>query len=115
MIKVVQKGWGHEKIIHNSDGYCGKILFFKKSKKCSYHYHIKKNETFYCVGKVLIKFGEDDNYKNANEKILNTGETFHVPAGLRHQIIAIEDSEIFEFSSTHFEEDSIRTVLGDVL
>ena len=114
-MEVIQKGWGCEKIIHNSDGYCGKILCFKKTKKCSYHYHAIKTETFYCRGKIIVKFGENDDYDNAQEKTLETGDVFHVPSGLRHQIIAVEDSEVFEFSTTHLEQDSIRIVLGDVL
>lgn len=114
-MEIIKKGWGCEKIIHNSDGYCGKILCFDKNKKCSYHYHKKKTETFYCLGRVLVRFGYDDDYESSQERILNTGDTFHVPVGLRHQIQAIDDSQIFEFSSTDIQEDSIRVVLGDVL
>jgi len=43
-MNIVPKGWGHEKIIHNSNGYCGKVLCFDKGKKCSYHYHKIKDE-----------------------------------------------------------------------
>ena len=46
-IKLVPKGWGYEKWIVNSPLYCGKILWFCKDKKCSWHYHKKKDEVFY--------------------------------------------------------------------
>lgn len=112
-MRIVEKGWGHEKIIHNADGYCGKILFFNKGKKCSYHKHNIKVETFYCVGKVILRYGYDEDISKSNEIILSTGDSFHVPVGLFHQIEAIEQSEIFEFSTTDAPEDSIRIVLGD--
>lgn len=110
---IVSKGWGCEKIIHNSDGYCGKILCFKKGKKCSFHYHEVKTETFYCAGKVILRYGPADDIKEAKEIVLKSGDCFHVPKGLRHQIEAVEDSEIFEFSTIDHPSDSIRVQLGD--
>ena len=112
-MQIVDTGWGHEKIIHNADGYCGKILCFKKGKKCSYHYHRLKTETFYCVGRVLVTYGRGDDPSEADEIVLNTGDSFHVPVGLRHQMEALEDSELFEFSTLDYPEDSIRIIRGD--
>ena len=45
-MEIIKKGWGYEKIIVNNSEYCGKILYFNKHKKCSYHTHILKLETF---------------------------------------------------------------------
>jgi quercetin dioxygenase-like cupin family protein len=44
---------------------------------------------------------------------MKTGEAFHVYRGLRHQMEALEDSELFEFSTEHFDEDSHRVIKGD--
>lgn len=112
-MEKVKKGWGCEKIIHNADGYCGKILCFEKGKKCSYHYHRVKTETFYCVGRIVLRHGWTDDLSGAEEVLLETGDSFHVPVGMRHQMEALEDSELFEFSTTDFPEDSIRIVRGD--
>ena len=61
-IKIVPKGWGYEKWIVNTDEYCGKLLHFIKGKKCSWHYHILKDETFYLQeGKLLVKYSDKDN------------------------------------------------------
>jgi mannose-6-phosphate isomerase-like protein (cupin superfamily) len=46
-IKHVDKGWGYEKWIVNKEEYCGKLLFFNKDKRCSWHYHKIKDEVFY--------------------------------------------------------------------
>jgi quercetin dioxygenase-like cupin family protein len=112
-MEIISKGWGCEKIIHNADGYCGKILCFEKGKKCSYHYHGIKTETFYCVGRILLRYGWTDELSDAKEVVLETGDSFHVPIGLRHQMEALEESELFEFSTTDIAEDSIRIVRGD--
>ncbi len=112
-MKIINKGWGCEKIIHNGDGYCGKILCFDEGKKCSYHYHKIKTETFYCKGKILLIYGDDDKIENAKKIILENEDVFHIPAGVRHQMIALEKTELFEFSSTHIDSDSYRVLPGD--
>ena len=56
---------------------------------------------------------KSDNLEEANELILSAGDNFHVYRGLRHQMIALEDSELFEFSTQHFDSDSYRVVKGD--
>jgi hypothetical protein len=44
---------------------------------------------------------------------LKKGDNFYVYQGLRHQMIALEDTELFEFSTQHFDEDSYRIKKGD--
>ncbi len=110
------KGWGHEDWIDNNKEYCGKLLFFKKDKRCSFDYHKKKHETFHLFsGKVKIQtgWGDDLNGLEIKSCILNPGDCLKIPRGLRHQIIALKDSNLFEFSTTHSEEDSKRIIKGD--
>lgn len=112
--KIVPKGWGHEVWIVNKQEYCGKLLFIKEGKQCSWHYHKVKDETFYLQsGKILLKFSESDDRDSSEEVILSPGDTFYIPIGLRHQMFALEDSELFEFSTQHFDKDSNRVILGD--
>ena len=113
-IKFVSKGWGFEKWIANGPEYCGKLLFIAKGKKCSWHYHVKKDEVFYIQsGKMLVKYSDEDDINNAKELILEKGDNFHVYRGLRHQMIALQDTELFEFSTQHFDSDSYRIQKGD--
>ena len=113
-IEHVDKGWGYEKWIVNKKEYCGKLLFFNKGKRCSWHFHKLKDEVFYLQsGKLRVYFSDQDNIDEADHIILNPGENFHVYAGLRHQMIALEDSELFEFSTQHFDYDSYRIATGD--
>ena len=113
-IKHVEKGWGWEKWIVNCPEYCGKLLFFNEGKRCSWHYHVLKDEVFYLQsGKLVVKYSDQDDLEAAESIVLNPGENFHVYRGLRHQMMALEDSELFEFSTQHFEDDSYRIIKGD--
>ena len=113
-IKLVPKGWGFEKWIVNNEEYCGKLLYFVKGKRCSWHYHHLKDETFYIQsGRILLRYSEEDDLTFSDELILEKGDKFHVIRGMRHQMTALEDTELFEFSTQHFDSDSIRIIKGD--
>ena len=65
--------------IVNKEEYCGKILFFAKGKKCSWHYHKLKDEVFYIrKGKLLVKYGYDEDLSKAEEVVLDEGDNFYV-------------------------------------
>lgn len=111
--KKVDKGWGYELHIHNDDGYCGKILHFYSGKKFSMHYHIKKKETWFCSkGSFLLKFINTEN-ADVNEVNLKMGDVVEIDIGLPHQLIALEESEIFEVSQPDDPKDSYRVWKGD--
>lgn len=132
-IAVVPKGWGFEKIIVNNNKYCGKLLYIIKDKSTSLHYHKLKDETFYIQsGKVRVYYTDErpeqwmpegdeeitlseqmQIYTHLKEIVLNAGDAFHVPIRRVHQIVAIEETQMFEFSTQHFDEDSIRIIKGD--
>tara|TARA_R110000824_G_scaffold249529_2_gene438441 strand:+ start:51 stop:407 length:357 start_codon:yes stop_codon:yes gene_type:complete len=113
-IKFVSKGWGFEKWIVNCEQYCGKLLYFVKGKKCSWHFHKLKDEVFYIQsGRILLRYSEEDDIESAKTIMLEKGDRFHVYVGLRHQMLALEDTELFEFSTQHFDSDSYRVIRGD--
>ena len=114
VIKFVKKGWGYEKWIVNKPEYCGKLLFFKEGKRCSWHYHKLKDEVFYLQsGLLMLYYSDHDDITNAKQVLLKPGDSFHIYVGLRHQMVAFEDSELFEFSTQHFDSDSFRIIKGD--
>ena len=113
-IKRVEKGWGYELWIANSPLYCGKLLHFNEKKQCSYHYHKLQDETFYLQsGRIVLFLGETDDPPFLTPVTLYPGDSYHVPAGLRHRMYAIVESDLYEFSTEHFEEDSYRVIKGD--
>ena len=123
----IPKGWGYEQVIVNNDMYAGKLLHFVAGKRCSIHYHKIKNETFFLRnGHIEIYFYDDAEElerilkkgKHSPHEImekfeLHPGHVFDVPVGRVHQMVAVQDSDLFEFSTTHFDSDSYRIIKGD--
>jgi D-lyxose ketol-isomerase len=129
---VVPKGWGCERWLHNSDLYCLKELLVLAGKKCSWHYHKLKTETFWLVGGELIvrvlspgalrmmasgKLTAEAACRSREhwqECVLTPhGRTVHLSPGTLHQFQAVTDSYLMEGSTRHFDEDSYRIVRGD--
>jgi quercetin dioxygenase-like cupin family protein len=120
--KFVPKGWGHELWLVNNQQYCGKLLYFVKGKACSFHYHNIKDETFYLEsGQLLLYYQWSDcliskgvlDFDQMCSIVLEPGDVYHIPPQMRHMMAALEESRLFEFSTHHEEEDSIRVVKGD--
>jgi mannose-6-phosphate isomerase-like protein (cupin superfamily) len=101
-IEIHEKLWGRELWIVNDYGYCGKILQLNRGCQCSLHYHIRKHETFYLnSGKIILEL--------CDEKFeMNPGDAIAIDRGNMHRFYGIEDSEIIEFSTTHYDNDSYR-------
>jgi|TARA_E500000178_G_C16985123_1_gene737800 mannose-6-phosphate isomerase-like protein (cupin superfamily) len=115
--KIVPKAWGEEIWIHNDEEYCGKLLrFFKKGNKFSLHYHVKKKESWY-VGAGSFTYIWLNTEKGIEQStVIEKGTCITIERGQPHQLIALEDnSEIFEVSTQHFDEDSYRIRIGDKL
>jgi mannose-6-phosphate isomerase-like protein (cupin superfamily) len=113
-VHVEPKGWGREVWIANNELYCGKILEINKGKRCSLHYHKLKTESFYLrTGRLKIRVKESPEAEVIEEFELVAGECMDVPPGLVHQMEALEDTELFEFSTQHFNSDSHRLIRGD--
>tara|TARA_B100001123_G_C15287654_1_gene1016209 strand:- start:733 stop:1101 length:369 start_codon:yes stop_codon:yes gene_type:complete len=114
LIKRVEKGWGYELWIVNNEKYCGKLLVIEKGKQTSWHHHKIKDEVMFIQsGKVEILYSNGSDINSAEKITLIKGQAFHIYTGLRHRITAIEDTELFEFSTQHFDSDSIRIIKGD--
>lgn len=109
----VEKGWGYETIFVNNEKYCGKILHFNKNAKFSMHFHILKEETWYVQsGRFIFKWINTTN-ADVLETVLNSGDCITNKIGEPHQIICIEEGDIFEVSTRHFDSDSYRVMKGD--
>ncbi len=113
-VHIEPKGWGREVWIANGPFYCGKILEIKRGKKCSLHFHKLKAESFYLrAGHLKVRVKESQSDQKVEEFELRPGQCMDVPVGLVHQMEALEDSELLEFSTQHFDSDSHRLEKGD--
>ena len=107
MIKRVFKSWGYEDWIVNNELYCGKILHIDKNHCCSYHYHKIKDETFYILnGEVFMELNGEKSY-------MVTGDFIRIKPGDQHRFFGIEESNIIEISTQHFDSDSYRLLKSD--
>jgi mannose-6-phosphate isomerase-like protein (cupin superfamily) len=107
MIKTVVKSWGYEKWLTNNELYCGKILHINKNHCCSYHYHKLKDETFYILSGVV-------DIEVDNKHIwMKEGTSIRISPHTPHRFFGIEDSDIIEISTQHFDEDSYRIIPTD--
>lgn len=109
----VQKGWGSELIWATNDLYCGKLLNFKKDAQFSCHFHAQKDETWYVLsGKFIVKIIDTAN-AGETEYELQTGDIWHNPPLVPHQLICIEAGTIVEVSTPDSVEDNYRVRPGD--
>jgi mannose-6-phosphate isomerase len=99
----VDKPWGHELIWAHTDRYVGKILHIRAGEALSLQYHRLKDETIMVLsGRMeLIYFGDGDEPRSRE---LAPREPFHITAGLRHRMIALEDTDVLEVSTTELDD-----------
>ncbi len=102
-MKRVEKPWGHEMIWAVTDRYVGKVLHIKKGEKLSLQYHRTKDETV-MVWSGRMTFEHFAEGQAPQFKELGPGEAFHVTPGLRHRMIALEDTDVFEVSTTELDD-----------
>lgn len=101
-IRRVPKPWGYELIFAHTDRYVGKILHVNKGESLSLQYHEMKDETLYVVTgelKLTIEWEGD-----RREIPLRQGEAFHIPPRLIHRMLAIEDTDVAEVSTTELDD-----------
>jgi mannose-6-phosphate isomerase-like protein (cupin superfamily) len=100
---VVPKPWGHELIWAHTERYVGKILHVRAGEALSLQYHRVKDETIMLLsGRVQLIYFTDGEPPRSRD--LAPREPFHITPGMRHRLIAIEDAEILEVSTTELDD-----------
>ena len=103
MSRVVEKPWGHELIWASTDRYVGKILHIKAGEALSLQYHRVKDETIMLLsGRMLLVFFAEGEEPRSRE--LLPRKPFHITPELRHRMIAIEDTDVLEVSTTELDD-----------
>ena len=90
------KPGGTELLVASTDHYTGKVLMMHAGHRGGLQYHVAKDETFHLwSGRCLVRYEQDGQLVEAE---MWPGESYHVPIGAIHQVIALEDSILFEAS-----------------
>lgn len=110
---VVKKAWGEEVVLHNRADYCGKLLRFNPGCRFSMHFHLLKTETWYVnKGRFYLNYIDPSNAERFSVE-LSEGDIIEVEKGTPHQLISLDEGEIFEVSTMHYDYDSYRVEKGD--
>jgi mannose-6-phosphate isomerase len=100
---IVDKPWGHEQIWARTDRYVGKVLHIRAGEALSLQYHRVKDETIMLLrGRMQLVYFADGEQPHSKELVPN--EPFHITPGLRHRMIAIEDTDVLEVSTPELED-----------
>jgi mannose-6-phosphate isomerase-like protein (cupin superfamily) len=99
----IEKPWGHELVWARTDRYVGKILHIKAGESLSLQYHRVKDETIMVLrGHLVLEHYRDGEPPSKTE--LGPQQPFHIPTGLRHRMIATEETEVLEVSTPELDD-----------
>jgi mannose-6-phosphate isomerase len=102
-MKTVTKPWGYELIWAHTDRYVGKILHIERGHALSLQYHRVKDETIMLqAGRMRLERWNEGEAPNVED--LEPGASFHIPPGLRHRMIAVEDCDVLEVSTPELDD-----------
>jgi len=102
-VERVEKPWGYEIIWARTDRYVGKILHVNAQQSLSYQYHRVKDETIYLLqGAVDLEVGTPEGERSTVR--LRPGDSYRIPAGLRHRMLAVEESDLLEASTPELDD-----------
>ncbi|MBI5469864.1 cupin [Candidatus Kaiserbacteria bacterium] len=124
-VKLVTKPWGNgkiggvsgvgelwlnyvrgENVGDEEKRYVFKKLYIKKGTKTSFQYHVNKLETNHLISGSAEAWQENE--KGGMEKsIFMAGDSWTIPCGRKHRLIALEDMVMLE-ASTPEVDDVIR-------
>lgn len=102
-INKIDKPWGHELIIAKTSAYVGKVLVIKKGHRLSLQYHREKEETLFLARGHMTLVHEDGDGRWV-ETLMKPGDSYHIPPGAKHRMIAVEDCEVFEVSTPQLDD-----------
>jgi mannose-6-phosphate isomerase len=100
--QTVDKPWGHELIWAHTDRYVGKILHIKKGESLSYQYHRVKDETIRLLSGAMEMDLETQGVRTRAS--LQPGDCLHIVPGMKHRMMAVEDCDVLEVSTTELDD-----------
>jgi len=99
----VDKPWGHELIWAEGDRYVGKILHIRAGEALSLQYHRLKDETVMVLTGAM-RFEHFADGEAATVEVLTPRQPFHIPPGIRHRMVALEDTDVLEVSTPELDD-----------
>ena len=103
-VRRVEKPWGHEEILVETEHYRLKILVIRAGHETSVQYHARKHESVYVDGGTL------DLLLGAERSVLHRGESAVIGPGRVHQFRATDGlgARLIEVSNAVGDDDVFR-------
>ncbi len=98
----IEKPWGYELIWARTDHYAGKVLHVKRGESLSYQYHRVKDESIHILHGSLEL--ETEVQGERVKQRLEPGDCVHIPPGTRHRMMALDDCDILEVSTSELDD-----------
>ena len=99
----VDKPWGHELIWAKTERYVGKVLHIRAGEALSLQYHHVKDETIMVLsGRMQFTHYAEGHPPETTELAPNI--PFHITPGMRHRMVAVEDTHIVEVSTPELDD-----------
>ena len=102
-VRRVDKPWGHELIWAEGTRYVGKILHIRAGEALSLQYHRVKDETVMVLSGAM-RFEHFVEGEPAAVEVLTPRTPFHIPPGMRHRMVALEDTDVLEVSTPELDD-----------
>ncbi len=102
-MKIVEKPWGREIWIAQTDRYALKIIEVSKGHRSSLQYHVKKHEHIY-VDRGVLQVEWEDASGRMETLTLRPGEVVENLPGRKHRVTALEDVRFIEVSTPHLDD-----------
>jgi quercetin dioxygenase-like cupin family protein len=98
-----EKPWGHELLWAWGKQYAAKILHIEAGQRLSLQYHQVKEETLFLVcGRLTLEL--EGPRGNMEHHEASPGQVFHIPAGRKHRMAALETCDVLEVSTPELED-----------
>lgn len=102
-VKKIDKPWGYELIYAHTDRYAGKVLHVDAGQALSLQYHEEKDETLFLLEGEYELVVEEDGV--LVEHRIRAGDSYHIPPGTRHRMVAGPDGcDILEVSTPELDD-----------
>lgn len=99
-MRTIQKPWGQELILAESEKYALKRILIRAGESTSLHYHQRRDETLVVEsGELLMRF----NNPSVAIKLV-PGNAIRIKPGQLHQLVAITDASILEVSTGQLDD-----------
>ena len=107
-LAVVEKLWGKEFVIVNTELYCYKLLKVNPGYVCSIHCHKKKDETFFGImGTLRLNIHRADGSVQ-DVHAIHPGQRYRILPKVWHSFQAVNTSWVAEISTHHDDKDVMR-------